>query len=219
MESEQSRSWPGFLSQLFLTTGWELGIAAVFLITWIWPHAIQPDMVTRLAFLMLIEFIVLHATAFLAFAGASDPSIRFRAIVVGGLLAVYGVFGIGFSFAYGDPWPLMALLITLAPRISMAVFQQTDLQGFARGMAQWTVMTAMYLIGAVATLLAPIPRLGITREVVEAQEMSGEGIWFDEPYRVMAFGVCYFAATAILSFINLMRPPAEGPLEAEGAKP
>ena len=219
MAAGEERSWSSFVSQLVLTTGWELGIAAMFLVTWIWPYAFQPDMVTRLVFLMLIEFIVLHAAAFIAFAGASDPSIRFRATAIGVLMSVYCVFGIGFSFAYGSPWPLMALLITLAPRITTALLQQTNPEGFARAMGQWATMMALYMIGVVLTLLAPIPRLGITGEVIAAQGVDAEGIWFDEPYRVMAFGMCYFSGVAFLSIINLMRPPEAEALETGAESP
>lgn len=48
-----------------------------------------------------------------------------------------------------------------------------------------------------ATTLLPIPKFGVSEEVVRGQKLPGGGLWIDEPHRVIAFGFLYFTALAI----------------------
>jgi hypothetical protein len=47
------------------------------------------------------------------------------------------------------------------------------------------------------TTVLPLPRLGLTPEVVSGQHLPGEGRWIARPCRVMAFGFLYFTAIGI----------------------
>ena len=37
----------------------------------------------------------------------------------------------------------------------------------------------------------------MTPEVVAAQRLTGEGLWIDQPWRVVAFGFFYFLAVSL----------------------
>lgn len=54
-----------------------------------------------------------------------------------------------------------------------------------------------YLAFVFVTTLLPMPKLGITPAVVDAQDLPGSGLWIDEPHRVIAFGFLYFSTWGI----------------------
>ena len=64
---------------------------------------------------------------------------------------------------------------------------------------QWEELIARLEVSsiAVAAILLPLPRLGLTPEVVARLALPGSGQWVEQPHRVLAFGFLYFAATAI----------------------
>ena len=70
-----------------------------------------------------------------------------------------------------------------------------------RGM--WAINVLCYLVGVFATTLLPVPEFGITPDSIAAAGLTGEGIWIDEPYRVLAFGFFYFTAVGIFEFSNI----------------
>ncbi len=55
------------------------------------------------------------------------------------------------------------------------------------------------------TTVAPVPKLGVTRAVRDAQELPGEGLWIDEPHRVVAAGCFYFLLLAVFQFVTHLR--------------
>jgi len=181
------------------TAGWDLAIAGAFLITWIAPETFGERMVHQLAFLMIIEFLVVHATGFFTAFGATTESSLKRAGMTAGLLAFYTLFAGAFSLAYGSPWPLFLFFLVILPRIPTLVFQPRGPSGQFVMMAHWAGMTALYIFGVFATIILPVPALGITPEVIEAQEFGMTGLWPEEPYRVVAFGVIYFTGQALLA--------------------
>ena len=57
------------------------------------------------------------------------------------------------------------------------------------------INTPLYLLRAFATLVLPVPRLGITPAVIAAQQIHATGLWVEQPQRVLALGVVYFLLT------------------------
>lgn len=200
--------------RLLLRAGWYLCIAAGFAITWVAPDTFGPTTVHKLTFLMLIEFLVVHATGFFTAAGSmrreaiAMPSVQAassgsgalqRLAMVTGLLLLYVLFAWGFSVSYGNAWPLFAFLLVVLPRLPDVVLRPTDDDETGRAMAAWAAMTALYLGGAFATLALPVPPLGITPAVVAAQGFDGGGAWPEEPWRAVAFGCIYFTGLAVVT--------------------
>ena len=46
-----------------------------------------------------------------------------------------------------------------------------------------------------------MPELGVTQEIVRAEELSGGGAWIGEPHRMLAFGFLYFTAATVTELI------------------
>lgn len=62
-------------------------------------------------------------------------------------------------------------------------------------MKGWAISVALYVACCLVTAFLPMPRFGITPDVVAALHLPGSGLWIAEPHRVLAFGVLYFALT------------------------
>lgn len=58
-------------------------------------------------------------------------------------------------------------------------------------------MMGAYIACCLSTLFLPVPKLGITQEVVERQEFKATGVWMDHPHKVIAFGTLYFSALGL----------------------
>lgn len=192
---------------------WNLGIAAAFLITWFAPYALGERTVHKLTFLMLVEFLVVHSAGF--FAAIAGPSTTqwmdrrvenaeraeqlTRALMFGGLMLFYCLFAGMFALMYGGPWPFLAFMVVALPKIVSGTFNPADGDGQFMAIATWAAMTALYVILGAATTIAPMPAFGITASVIETQQFTVEGLWPEEPYRVMAFGFSYFVGLAIVA--------------------
>ncbi len=177
-------------------------IAAMFLITWFHPGTFGPLTVHHLTFVMLMEFIVVHASGFLGAMAARDEPRWRRAAMFGGLAAFYMIFAAGFAAMYGGLWPLWAFWGLMSSRFPTVVLRPPNYREQSILIVNWAVMVAMYLGGIFLTAVVSIPPLGVTAAVIEAQHFKDKGLWPEEPYRVMAFGTLYFAGLAVLAVVN-----------------
>lgn len=176
----------------------DFAIAATFLITWVRPLAFGESMVAYLMLVMLLEFIVVHSAGFMGSAAMRSGERRKQVIVVLGLGAFYTLFVAGFALAFSTWWPLVAFwALTLNRLTPLLLGQAPDGQEKAMVMRGWAAGAVFYLLFVGVTTLLPLPRFGITAPVVSAQELPGEGLWIDEPHRVIAFGFLYFSAWGI----------------------
>lgn len=83
---------------------------------------------------------------------------------------------------------LLGVLLGQAPEGEQVLFMRRT----------WAASVLFYLLGAFATTLLPIPRLGVTPEVMSHFDRMGTGgLWIDQPWRVLAFGFLYFSAVAV----------------------
>ncbi len=175
----------------------DFAIAATFVITWVAPTALGDLMVTRLLMVMLLEFIVVHSSAFMGTVVVSDGPRGAKAVAILGLGALYSLFAGAFSLAFHSWWPILAFwALTLNRLLGVLIGQAPEGREKAAVMAGWGIGAASYLGFTFLTLFIPIPRLGITPEVVSAQHFTSSGIWIDQPWRVMAFGTLYFFTIA-----------------------
>lgn len=189
-------------ARLAASAGFDFGLAGVFLITWIAPNTLGELSVRHLVFVMLLEFLVVHSTGFLGAIAARDVSLRERILMFSGLMMFYLLMAGGFSALYGGWWPLWAFLGLTVSKIPSVVLHPPDVEGQTVLMANWAAMTVLYLGGAAITVMIAIPSWGVTPEIITAQHFGIEGIWPEEPYRVMAFGVFYFTGLGLLAIIN-----------------
>lgn len=171
----------------------DFAIGIVCLIVWVRPQWLLADALEYVVVLMLLEFIVIHSSAFLGTAMFASGESRQRAKTVLGIGAFYTLFVAGFSLAFRTWWPLASFWGQMGNRL-LSVWlghapSEEQKQRIQRG---WGLTCVCYLLGCFATVLLPIPRLGLTPEVVSRANLPGEGLWIDQPWRVAAFGFLYF---------------------------
>ena len=175
----------------------DFGFAAVFLITWIRPSTFGPFMVKWLLLVMLMEFIIIHSAAFMGVVAFGPGGKAGRGARMVGVGLFYTLFAGAISFVFRSLWPLGAFWgQTLNRLLSVILGKGDEVEQKALAMAGWAAAMVFYLLGCFATILLPIPRLGITPAVVVAQRIPGGGLWVEHPEKVIVFGVIYFGLTA-----------------------
>ena len=198
--------------RLIWSAGWEGVVAVGFIVTWIAPEVLGERMVHKMMFLMLVEFLVVHSTGFLRALSGNDsfeiirrrPGLS-KGVLLAGLLGFYTVFALAFSASYEGLWPFWAFALVTLPKLPSVIFEPVAADPQFVLMAEWALMTALYVIGALATTILPVPALGITESVIAAQGFTMTGIWPEEPYRVIAFGAFYFGGLALYSVFMEIR--------------
>jgi len=172
----------------------DFAFAAVFLVTWIAPLALGDQMVKWLMLVMLMEFIVIHSAAFMGNVALSGAGRLKRGTSILGLGAFYTLFAGGFSLAFRSWWPITSFWIQTLNRLLGAIVGQVpseEQKAFI--MRGWAASAVLYILGVMATLLLPVPRLGLTAQVIAAQHLTGGGAWVEQPQKVIAFGFLYFS--------------------------
>ena len=175
---------------------------ATFVTAWVAPAWLGPEYVANLMLVMLIEFLVMHSGGFYAGLVASDLPRARRLGAFCGLTAFYALFIAGFALVFDSAWPLFAFGWLFVSRFTQlwrplggVAAQQLTMQWVASGMT--------YLVGAIATVSLPLPRLGMTPEFVASMHLSGGGAWVERPYTVLAFGALYFAVQGWIKYAAL----------------
>jgi hypothetical protein len=190
----------------------DFGLAGFFAISWVAPYTFGDHMLSRLELMMLMEFIILHSSAFLAFAMTMPPSRSLRIGAVIGLGLLYTMFVGAFSLSFHTWWPIASFWMLLANRMLAIVLGKAPKErDFGFIMVGWVVAVACYLGYVLLTATVNIPRLGVTLAVQNAQPSSVGGLWAQEPWRVIAFGTFYYATIAVTELFGVGAPPASAP--------
>lgn len=186
----------------------DFALAGTFLLTWVDPSVTGAATVSTLMLTMLLEFVIVHSSAFMGNVVLSrgDASGRARALLAFGLF--YTLFVGGFSLGFGTWWPLVGFWILTLNRV-LSVLLGDAPEGMERRYvrAGWALSVMAYLAGAFLTVLLPVPELGMTAAARAAADLPGGGLWVDEPQRVLAFGVFYFGITGIGEVLGWARSP------------
>jgi hypothetical protein len=176
----------------------DLALGLVFLAAWIAPRALQQNLIGQLIVVMLMEFIIIHSSAFMGLAMFKPGPRRARVMSVLGLGAFYTLFVVGFALAFQTIWPLVSFWgLTLNRLLSVILGQAPDGQEQLFIRKGWAASAILYLGFAFLTVVPPVPRLGVTPDVVSALHLPSSGLWISQPWRVLAFGFLYYTATAI----------------------
>ena len=183
--------------------------AAAFLATWIAPERVGVEQIGNLMTVMLIEFFVVHSSGFYAgILAATAVSRTKRALALLGLTSVYALFMLVLFALVHNPWPIYAFLWLLGSRfVHVLVAPLDDSAAIQRSVNLWAVSVATYVLGAMLTILLPLPALGVTPEVVANLHLGSGGEWSVRPYTVLAFGALYFAIQAWAKFAIAASPP------------
>lgn len=170
-------------------------MGAAFLATWIDPYALGDGMLPYMMLVMLLEFIIIHSSAFIGNIMYGDLSKQKKITMMLGFFGFYTLFVLAFSLGFGEWWPIVAFTgLMLNRMLSVLVGNLPEGAERERVRSMWAVNVFCYIVGVFATILLPIPALGITPEAIAQAGLTGEGIWIEEPYRLAAFGFLYFSA-------------------------
>lgn len=176
----------------------DLGLGAVYLVTWIVPYAFGRRMVAHLMLVMLLEFIIVHSSGFMGSVLYSDARRVGKVTATLGFGVFYTLFVAAFALAFGTWWPIWAFGgLTLNRLLGAVVGQAPTGAEKAYVLKGWAIGVIFYLAFVFTTTLLPIPALGITSAVRASQDLPGSGLWIDAPQRVIAFGFLYFTAWGI----------------------
>ncbi len=185
--------------------------AGYFLILWMQPMAFGDHGVRTGMLIMLVEFIVVHASGFLggiAFGDIVSRNARIKALC--GLAGFYLLFIAAWSYAFQAWWPFLAFGWLWVGKAVVAMDKRSPTQDrMLRMMSGWALSVVFYLAGAFMTVLLPIPRLGFSGIDVARLDLPGSGEWVDRPYGVMAFGVLYFGLLATSKWRDWVLPASQ----------
>lgn len=191
--------------------------AALFVAAWTTPALLGPRYVANLMLVMLIEFIVMHSSGFYAGLAASDASRLKRLAALCALTAFYATFIAAFALVFASAWPLLAFGWLFVSRFAHIWTHPVESGAETqRAMLQWVASAVTYVLGAILTVMLPLPHFGITAEFIASMHLTGSGEWIERPYTVLAFGALYFAMQAWVKYAST---PAARPARAVAVAP
>jgi len=175
--------------------------SAIFLTAWIAPSIPGTETIKNLMLTMLIEFIVVHSSAFYAgIVQTSESRIR-NTLLMLALAAFYMLFVATFAFAFDSTWPIYAFAWLLLSRfVHLWTRPGPASRESERMMMMWSASCGAYVIGGIATVMLPLPALGMTPDFIASMHLPGGGEWIERPQTVLAFGTFYFGIQAWLKY-------------------
>ncbi len=181
----------------------QLVAAFAYLAVWISPLSFPPSLLKILMMGMVVEFLVIHSFAFMGLLSQPDSNdprrgrLRRTWVVVG-----FGAFYLGFaaalSLAFKSSSPLWTFSWLVVSRLaSVWLGGESSFAATQRALTRWGLSVLLYILGVVLTSILPLPRLGLTPEVVATLGIPGSGLWVDSPQKLLAFGALYFGLLAL----------------------
>ncbi|MGB7212158.1 MAG: hypothetical protein WBC97_05965 [Gemmatimonadales bacterium] len=168
-------------------------IAGTAILTWLDPTILGVTKVGYFLLLMLLEFIVIHSAAFMGNVAYGKPPKMGRLAAILGLALFYTLFVGAFALTFHQTWPLWAFWVLVLNRMAGVLLGQGGDDGTAAvARAGWAAGVMFYLLAAFLTVILPLPRFGITPDVVAAQHFKATGLWIEQPWRMLAMTAVYF---------------------------
>ncbi len=185
--------------------------AGYFLILWVQPLAFGDHGVRNGMLIMLVEFIVVHASGFLgavAFGDILSRSAKIRSLC--GFAVFYLLFIAAWSYAFQAWWPFVAFAWLWVGKAVVALDKRLPTpERMMRIMSGWALSVVFYLAGTFTSIMLPIPKLGFSGLDPSRLDLPGSGEWIDKPFTVMAFGVMYFSLLAISKWRAWVLPSSQ----------
>lgn len=178
-------------------------LAGFFVFTWVNPLAFDTLTVKRLTALTLLEFIVMHSAPFSGLIALSPMARKTKVFALLGLGCFYMLFAYGFAKAFDSSWPVYSFVGLMLNRLLGVVVGAVPRGAYAGYLTScWIVGALTYLLAIAFAAVAPLPRLGVTPEVVAAQHFVVQGLWPEQPHRALAFGAIYFGVVAVWEIVG-----------------
>jgi hypothetical protein len=173
----------------------DLVLSGAFLVTWAHPSSIGEDSVKTMVPVLVLEFLVIHATIGLSATRARRHRSPHWRRGFWGLAAVYLLFASALSVGARSPWPALVIAGLTANKFLGTILAPREANMTPAQTREWAVQTALFIACGFAGGFLPVPALGVTESYGE-----GSGQWGEEPYRALASGALYYAS---LGFITL----------------
>jgi hypothetical protein len=178
----------------------EIALGVAFLVTWVDPDRLGHDMVSFALELMLLEFILIHSAGFMGVKSAEGMTTRDRVLGIVGLGLFYSLFVGGFCLGLHRVRPLISFWIVTAQRLAGDLLDPKPSDETRAWFGTNLAINAVsYILLVGATVMLPLPRLGITRSVQAELGISGEGLWQSDPHRVVILAGAYYLIRGLLT--------------------
>ncbi|MES9991914.1 MAG: hypothetical protein ABW098_08170 [Candidatus Thiodiazotropha sp.] len=204
--SDTRPSWIRRLSEVVP----DLVTAGLCLAVWIVPERFDTGFITTMMLVMVIEFLVIHATIIVPILALFMPERLggiYTGLIAGSLF--YLAFAAGGSLAIDSWWPTVAFGWLLASRYLLPLLGIGGDED--ENIRLWIFSTFMWLLLLFATLLLPIPDLEFHTSIAAGLGGSASGIWVDEPHRMLAFALLYFTSLALFKIKSQSRTAVTPP--------
>lgn len=186
------------------------------LCTWVAPQAMPAGTAGGVLLLVLLEFIVVHSSAFMGMQLVTPGPAGRRVLTVLGFGLFYSLFVGAFSLAFHAWWPLVSFWLLTLNRLTPILLGRAPAGGEREHLQRtWAGNAICYIAAVFVTLVLPLPALGMTPERVAALHLPGRGIWVSQPWRVTAAAALYYGLVAWLEATDYRAirtaPPASAP--------
>lgn len=151
--------------------------AGFFVVVWVAPMAFGAGAVKTAMLIMIVAFILVHGAGFLGSTAYADSVSRANKVkTLVGFTLFYMVFILSFSLIFKEWWPLLAFAWLLMAKLGIALDRKAPAAEYRiRAQSGWALAVMAYLGGVFATLILPVPRLGISRDLQPLFEIPGSG--------------------------------------------
>ncbi len=169
----------------------------IFFKAWRVPDLYGSDTLENLMFVMLIEFLTVHAVAGLiitSLQGNNSYSILFVLLYIG-IAAL-------FSGSLNKWWPLISFTWFLFAKLYGLSQSEKGEKPHADEFKKWRNSTTAFIGISVFFTALPVPQWGITAAIKKAQGLTESGLWYDHPERVMAMGTIYFIVLCLMELLS-----------------
>jgi hypothetical protein len=187
------------------SAGPDFFLASVFAAHWINREWLDYDITPHLVSVLLIESVVIHASAFMmaaSQAGPEDKIPRGKAMIALG--SFYTIFAGAISLGFGSLWPLLmfwGLMVNRGMTFLLAGNEKDSPRCQKIFYGNWALSTLAFIVMVVSTSVLPIPQLDAAQSL-SSYGIDAEGGWNDDPERALAAGMLYFGFLGLLELFG-----------------
>lgn len=176
----------------------DLATSAIALWVWLDPGQWRAALVGYAVLIMLVEFVLIHASGFFGVARDSSGPAPFGRRAAIGLVGMYLVFVASFAWSFGESLVFLGaawLLLAKAWPLLVGTVGRPAASQAQRGM--WAASTMYYLMAVGLTTVLPVPRLGITGSGAQYGMEGQSGLWVSQPQTAVAALAIYFGLVGL----------------------